>query len=172
MRLTLRTVLAYVDDQLEPIQAREIGARIAESKEASELVARIREVIRRRRTGAPELAGPGSGPDPNLVADYLENVLPPAQVYELERLCQSSDVHLAEIAGCHKILTMVLGQPLEVSEQTKQRMYALGSRKVSLPVPGAEASSQPQMTDGIGVPVKAGTPELPEYLRGSRPSRF
>jgi len=28
------------------------------------------------------------------------------------------------------------------------------------------------MTDGIGVPVKAGTPELPEYLRGSRPSRF
>ena len=62
MRLTLRTILAYLDDQLEPIQAREIGERISQSKEASALVTRIKEVIRRRRVGAPELAGPGSGP--------------------------------------------------------------------------------------------------------------
>jgi len=127
MRLTLRTLLAYLDDVLEPAQAREIGEKLAENKEAAQLVARIRDVIRRRRIAAPELAGPGSGPDPNLVSSYLENSLEPGRVVELEKLFMESDIHLAEVAACHKILTMVLGQPLDVSEDVRERMYALGA---------------------------------------------
>lgn len=127
MRLTLRTLLAYLDDVLEPAQAREIGEKLAENKEAAQLVARIREVLRRRRIGAPELAGPGSGPDPNLVSSYLENALEPNRVVELEKLFMESDIHLAEVAACHKILTMVLGQPIDVSEDVRERMYALGA---------------------------------------------
>ncbi|MCA9082374.1 MAG: hypothetical protein KDA58_17575, partial [Planctomycetaceae bacterium] len=73
MRLTLRTLLAYVDDTLPAVQAREIGTRIAESPEAAKLMQKLREVIRRRRVSAPSLTGPGSGPDPNLVAEYLES---------------------------------------------------------------------------------------------------
>ncbi|MCA8995818.1 MAG: hypothetical protein KDA80_02505 [Planctomycetaceae bacterium] len=173
MRLTLRTILAYLDDQLEPIQAREIGERISQSKEASALVTRIKEVIRRRRVGAPELAGPGSGPDPNLVSDYLENVLAPSQVLELERLCQASDIHLAEVAACHKILTMVLGQKIEVPEATRQRMHALGSRKApSAPSP-TESTLQP-MTEGIGNAVAAQSLDdgLPDFLARRKQSRF
>lgn len=163
MRLTLRTVLAYLDDVLEPSAAREIGEKIAESKEAEALVLRIRDVIRRRRVGAPELAGPGSGPDPNLVADYLENSLPPAQVVELERLCQKSDVHLAEVAACHKILTMVMSQPMDASDAMRERMYALGLDRSPPPpegeIDGAAMSHDLQAPSGHAL--KNG---LPEYL--------
>ena len=103
MRLTLRTLLAYVDDTLPPAQAREIGTRIAEVPEAAVLMQKLRDVIRRRRISAPNLTGPGSGPDPNIVGDYLESSLAPADVVELEQLCYRSDMHLAEVAACHKI---------------------------------------------------------------------
>src|SRR5207247_7234702 len=69
MRLTLRTLLAYLDDILEPTQAREIGEKLNESSFASSLVSRIREVMRRRRLTAPTLSGPGVGIDPNTVAE-------------------------------------------------------------------------------------------------------
>ena len=121
MRLTLRTLLAYLDDVLEPNEAREIGQKINESQEAAELVAQVRESIRRRRIGAPELSGPGSGPDPNIVSEYLENVLAPGQVVEFEQLCRQSELHLAEVAACHKILTMVMGQPIDVSDDLRER---------------------------------------------------
>jgi len=162
MRLTLRTILAYLDDVLEPAQARELGEKIAESKEAADLMSRIREVLRRRRIGAPELAGPGSGPDPNMVSDYLENLLPPEQVVELERLCQSSDMHLAEVAACHKILSMVIGNPIDVSDEMRERMYAMGTAKV---VPETvEAATIPAMAEGMdGVDPHAHS-GIPDYL--------
>lgn len=162
MRLTLRTLLAYLDDVLEPAQAREIGEKIAESKEATELVARIRDVVRRRRIGAPELAGPGSGPDPNIVSDYLENLLPPAQVVELERLCQTSDVHLAEVAACHKILSMVVGHPIDVSDEMRERMYGLGVARASVDAVGIGAA--PVMAEGMSSVETGADVGLPEYL--------
>ncbi|TWT57888.1 hypothetical protein KOR42_12550 [Thalassoglobus neptunius] len=165
MRLTLRTVLAYLDDVLEPNQARELGEKISQSKEATELINKIQAAIRRRRIGAPELAGPGSGPDPNVVSEYLENVLPPDQVVEFERLCRQSDVHLAEVAACHKILTMVVGQPVEVSDSLRDRMYALGTSKSEFPHP-AQAQNVQAMTSGIGNNhPKDHTEGIPEYLR-------
>ena len=48
MRLTLRTLLAYLDDTLDPSQAREIGQKVAESHVAQELIDRIKKVTRRR----------------------------------------------------------------------------------------------------------------------------
>ena len=77
MRLTLRTLLAYLDDILEPAQAKEIGSKISESNFAVELVNRIRDVMRRRRSTSPDLVGPPSGLDANVVAESLDNVLPP-----------------------------------------------------------------------------------------------
>jgi hypothetical protein len=126
MRLTLRTLLAYMDDILEPAQAKEIGEKIAQSDFASALSARIKDVLRRRRVTAPEIAGPGSGVDPNAVADYLDNVLSPETVADIERIFLESDVHLAEVAGCHQILTLVLGEPVAIPPESRERMYALG----------------------------------------------
>ena len=132
MRLTLRTLLAYLDDILEPAQAREIGKKIGESNFASTLVNRIREVLRRRRLSAPALSGAESGIDPNSVAEYLDNSLSPAAVADVEKQCLESDVNLAEVAACHQVLTLVLGEPVDILPQSRQRMYALAPARKQL----------------------------------------
>ncbi len=124
MRLTLRTLLAYLDDTLEPAETKLIGQKVAESEAARELIARIKQVTRRRRLTTPPATGPNAF-EPNTVADYLDNALPAEQVAEVEKACLDSDVHLAEIAAVHQILTIVLGQPALVPPTARQRMYGL-----------------------------------------------
>ncbi|MBI3864030.1 MAG: hypothetical protein HY290_19265 [Planctomycetia bacterium] len=191
MRLTLRTLLAYLDDILEPAQAKEIGDKLNESSFASSLVSRIREVMRRRRLTAPTLSGPGVGIDPNTVAEYLDNTLPPDGVADVEKICLESDVHLAEAAACHQILTLALGEPVEVATQTRDRMYALGpaASKVVLPPSIAtrgelseeslddvlsqaqSASASPRNGQHVVTPAKKS--EIPDYLRsGSNVKRM
>ena len=126
MRLTLRTLIAYLDDELQPDQAKEIGLKLTESSYATALGERIKEVMRRRRLSAPELFGKGAGLDLNLVAEYLDSELTPAEVVDVEKICLDSDMHLAEVAACHQILTLVLGDPVEVRSETRSRMYGLG----------------------------------------------
>jgi hypothetical protein len=132
MRLTLRTLLAYLDDTLEPSEIKRIGQKVAESETARELIARIKSVTRRRRLTTPPLTGSADKFEPNTVAEYLDNALPPEQVEEIEKICLESDVHLAEIGACHQILTLVLGEPALVPPSAKRRMYGLaGGGKVS-----------------------------------------
>jgi hypothetical protein len=131
VRLTLRTLLAYLDDTLDPAEIKRIGQKVAESETARELIARIKSVTRRRRLTTPPLTGSADKFDPNTVAEYLDNSLPPEQVEEIEKICLESDVHLAEIGTCHQILTLVLGEPALVPPSAKRRMYALGGGKRS-----------------------------------------
>src|SRR5438270_13495217 len=131
MRLTLRTLLAYIDDTLDPAQAREIGAKVAESPVAQELMERIRKVTRRRGLTVPPTAGPDKI-DANTVAEYLDNDLGSDRVAEVEELALNSDVHLAEIAACHQILTLVLGEPARVPPTARQRMYELNKGRESV----------------------------------------
>ena len=98
MRLTLRTLLAYLDDMLDPAETKLIGQKVAESDHAQELIARIKQVTRRRRLTTPPATGPNAF-EPNTVAEYLDNTLSPEQVAEVEKACLESDVHLAEIAA-------------------------------------------------------------------------
>ncbi len=123
MRLTLRTLLAYLDDTLPASEAKSMGAKLAESEPAQEIVERIKNVIRRRRLTVPPAA---SRMDPNTIAEYLDNEITPELAEELERICLSSDVHLAEAAACHQILSLVLGEPTAAPEDVVKRMYALG----------------------------------------------
>ena len=65
MRLTLRTLLAYLDDTLDPDEAKTIGQKVAESDTAQELIERIKQVTRRRRLTVPPATGPGAKFDAN-----------------------------------------------------------------------------------------------------------
>ncbi len=169
MRLTLRTLLAYLDDVLEPTTLKEIGVRVSESAPAAATVARIKEVVRRRRIAAPELTGSGSAPDPNLVAEYLDNTLAHDAIPALEKLCLESDMHLAEVASAHQILTAVLGEPVEVLASTRERMYALVSQ-APLVEPRAKAESPVSETAAQALAITTATPTVrqpmtPDYLQ-------
>src|SRR5262245_42386941 len=137
MRLTLRTLLAYLDDTLDPSQAKEIGQKVAESPVARDLVERIKKVTRRRGLAAPPATGPDHV-DANTIAEYLDNDLPADKVAEVEELALNSDVVLAEIAACHQILTLVLGGPAHAPPPARERMYALVKGRES--IPGRRAS--------------------------------
>ena len=170
MRLTLRTLLAYMDDILEPSQAKEIGLKISESAYASDLTKRIREVMRRRRISAPDLDGSGQGIDANVVSEYLDNVLSPEAVTEIEKICLDSDVQLAEAAACHQILTLVMGDPIEVSEATRHRMYALGPASVEAAAPAVgkvEVAPAEPVSAPVASPAASGDfhSTVPDYLK-------
>ncbi|MBX3425783.1 MAG: hypothetical protein KF688_08895 [Pirellulales bacterium] len=138
MRLTLRTLLAYMDDILDPTDHEELGRKIEASDFATELIHRSRDASRRLRLGAPpvladddDIHGGGRELDPNTMAEYLDNVLPPDDVAEFERAClapgNQGDMLLAEAVSCHHVLTMVLGEPAEVDVDLRRRVYELGA---------------------------------------------
>ena len=112
MRLTLRTLQAWLDDTLSPNEVRAIGRQVAESTYTQELVERINRVTRQRRLTVPSSKG-ADAQDPNSVASYLDNELDAEQVAELEKRCLVSDVHLAEVASVHQILSLI-GQKAKV----------------------------------------------------------
>lgn len=156
MRLTLRTLLAYLDDTLEPAQARLIGQKVSESEAAQELIARIKQVTRRRRLTTPPATGPGARLDPNTIAEYLDNELAVEEVATVEETCLGSDVHLAEVAACHQILTLVLGEPAMVPPFARQRMYGLIQGREAIPyrkppaVPSPSAAERASASDDEG----------------------
>ncbi|AMV27658.1 hypothetical protein VT84_24875 [Gemmata sp. SH-PL17] len=133
-RLTLRTLLAYIDDTLNPTETRSLGRKVAASDEARELVERIKKVTRRRglKTPVPTDADDETA-DPNTVAEYLDNTLDSDTLKQLEETCLASDVHLAEVAACHQILTLVLTEPVRVPPRAHRRMYGLQSAPAATP---------------------------------------
>jgi hypothetical protein len=196
MRLTLRTLLAYLDGILDGQDAEEIGKKVEESEFATGLVHRVRDVMRRLRLGAPSLpdssleppdhersrdraSDHGPGLDPNTVAEYLDNTLTPDSVTDFEKVCLDSDVHLAEVASCHQVLTLVLGEPAEVEPESRQRMYQLKDVPIGgkTPPPMSGATTAPPVSVPLSLDLgdddleerKSRTkPTVPEYLREPR----
>ena len=151
MRLTLRTLLAWKDDTLEPHQVREIGKQVAESPFAQELSDRIDRVTRQRRLAVPGSSGP-DGTDPNIVAGYLDNDLDPDAVAEFETRCLKSDVNLAEAASVHQILSL-LGQKVKVPDEARKRMYQLVKGREAITTRPA-AATRPVVKEPVTKPIQ------------------
>ena len=118
MRLTLRTLLAYLDDILEAEDAQQLGQKIQESEVATQLMHRIRHVVGQLRGESVSALAEGLAKDANFVAEYLDNTMPPEKVAEFERLCLESDGLLAEVAACHQIRASVLPNRAMSSRRT------------------------------------------------------
>lgn len=141
IRLTLRTLLAYLDDTLPPSDAKVIGQKLAENEEARQLAERIRILIRKRSLSTPATGSEGSSTDPNVVAAYLSDSLNTEMVEKFEKLSLESDVSLAELAACHQILTLLLSDQVRVPPTAYKRMYGLVKGKESIPgrTPGRQS---------------------------------
>lgn len=167
MRLTLRTLLAYIDNILDPKDQEELAQKVNASDVAHDLLHRTRDVTHRLRLPAPPLDSSGPYSDPNMMAEYLDNVLPPDDVPHFERRCleleefPDADSYLAEAANCHHVLTMVLGQRAEIDPELKQQLYALADKaNHSAPQVAHETAAPPP-------PLEPHSPEVPDYLRAS-----
>ncbi len=182
MRLTLRTMLAFMDEvDLTPEDHQDIGRKIEESEFASNLMHRIRDVTRRMRLAAPKVSGRGMGLDPNTVAEYIDNELPGERVPDFERICLESDVHLAEVACCHQILSIVLREAAEVDPHLRRRMYLIIDQAEGRSAPRRELETATASTMAGAAtngrdeePARSSRPklEVPEYLRSGSRSRF
>lgn len=152
MRLTLRTLLAYLDNTLEPQDAQALREKLAESGFATQLVQRIRDSLADASLPSPSPEAMGPVEEANVISEYLDSTLPAEQVAEIERACLESGPQLAEAAACHQILTMVLGKPAQVSPELRTRIYELPERSVDEIAAGGNFSSvnvpveQPQLT--------------------------
>jgi len=143
VRLTLRSLLAFMHGLLGPQEAEDLARKIEESPVARNLMCRIQDLMRQRRLGAPEVDERRANLDPNTVAEYLDHVLPPDRVPDFERICLESDLHLAELTACHQILAAVLTEPIEIPPGTRERMYGLIDKLESgAASPKAESSAE------------------------------
>jgi hypothetical protein len=111
MRLTVRTLLAWLDHVLPADEHGELDAKVAGSAAAQQLVDRIRRVVKQPTISPPRLDGRGLAADPNSVAEYLDNCLEHDRLEAFERICIESDAHLAEVAACHEILATLARDP-------------------------------------------------------------
>ena len=132
MRLTLRTLLAWLDGVLPDGEQQELGAKVSSSVVATHLVDRIRTAVGRTAIGAPKTDGRGLTEDPNSVAEYLDNTLSSDQLEAFERICIESELHLAEVAACHGLLAELARDPTvqhglhgDERQRIQQRLWGL-----------------------------------------------
>jgi len=125
MRLTLRTLLAYLDRALDTEDDAAIAEKLKQSEFASKLVERVKACLTNDVLSAPSVTAMGTADDANRIGEYLDSVLSAEQVAEVERICLESDPHLAEVAACHQVLTLVLAKPAEIPLALRHRIYQM-----------------------------------------------
>ncbi|QDV71173.1 hypothetical protein Poly24_49070 [Rosistilla carotiformis] len=147
MRLTVRTLLAYLDHVL-PEEANEaLSAKLRDSPYATQLADKIKASIQRTDLGTPAVGAVHPIEDANTIAEYLDNVLPGERIPEVERVLLESDVHMSEAAACHQILTLVLSRPALVPHGLRDRIYQLSQGLAAAGEATVVRSDGPSLSD-------------------------
>lgn len=141
MRLTLRTLLAYLDRILPAEALADLAQQVDGNATAESLIKRIRRAVARPEIPAPKLDGRGLANDANSVAEFLDNSLPGDRLAAFEKICLESDLHLAEVAACHELLAEIArddaaAQPLDAASH--DRLLQLFHHRAALEAAAAE----------------------------------
>ncbi|MFM8951581.1 MAG: hypothetical protein ACKOOF_00730 [Planctomycetaceae bacterium] len=153
MRLTLRTLLAWMDGVLPAESAGQLAEKVAGSAVAQTLANRIRDVATRPAIAAAPPEGRGLAADPNAAAEFLDNVLPAERLAAFERVCIESDMQLAEVADCHRLLAdLTAGRAvvggIDASLAERLRAIALSERAA----PAAPPTGRAPLDSGAMLP--------------------
>ncbi len=159
MRLTLRTLLAFLDNVLTPSEKASLGDKISKSQTSRGIIERIRRVLVSPNLSAPKIGTPNSANDPNPIAEYIDNTYPANKISEIEIQCLSDDARLAEVAACHQILTLALKQPVSVPPDLKAKIVGL-------------QSNHHQTVDGLTKPKNSGSRKPVRFQRWLRSARI
>ena len=108
MRLTLRTLLAYLDGSLPAPLVADVERQLQAHETARQLLERMQQVVSRVRQEPPRLDPRDAMADPNRMAEYLDGTLDLDLLVDHERACLESDALLAEVVAGHQILSRLL----------------------------------------------------------------
>lgn len=173
MRLTLRTLLAWLDSLLPPEEQQALAEKVAASPLAPKLVRRIQDVVENAGLGVPRVDARGLTDDANSVAEYLDNCLAADRLEEFERICIESDMHLGEVASCHGVLAEMSRDPAAVAPldaaARKRLLVAVRDHLAAHPLDAAGKDAEP----GGHRPAEdaAGRPVLRQSENANRPRR-
>jgi len=158
MRLTVRTLLAWIDETLGADDQAALGEKVAASGVAPRLVERITTVVAHPAVTAPAPVGRGLADDPNTAAEFLDNALDPERLEAFERVCVESDAHLADVAASHRILAEIARDAAVVEPLDGPRRRALLERARARVVTAARSTAGPRQPAGGGPVTPADAP--------------
>ncbi len=172
MRLTLRTLLAYLDGILPAAARDDLAKQVDGNATAESLIKRIRRAVARPEIPAPKVDGRGLADDANTVAEYLDNSLPADRLADFEKICLESDLHLAEVAACHELLAQVARdaaviKPLDAASH--DRLLQLFHHRAAVEAAAAERDEARENAVAVRTAVEQArhTPR-PDTTRGGR----
>ena len=147
MRLTLRTLLNWINQNLSESDSHIIAQKVEESELAKNLKTQIETVMEIPDLPALNVLDGTPLGNANSTAEYLDNSMLPEKTQDFERFCIHSDMILAEAASCHFILSRVLTEMPEPSPQLRGRLLSLyqyigTDDEYSLPPKQNEAASE------------------------------
>lgn len=146
MRLTLRTLLNWINNNLSEEDAALVAQKVEESELAKALKTQIEGIMGQQKLPAPELLDGTPKGNANSAAEYLDNSMDPVLTPDFEKFCIHSDIMLGEIAGCHQILSRALTQKLDLAPELRAKLCDLykfidANDESSIPLP--QTKSQP-----------------------------
>jgi cytoskeletal protein RodZ len=173
MRLTLRTLLAYLDGILPADARADLAKQVDGNATAEGLIKRIHRAVARPEIPAPKLDGRGLADDANSVAEFLDNSLPADRLAAFEKICLESDLHLAEVAACHQLLAEIArddaaAKPLDAASH--ERLLQLFHHRAAVEAAAAERDEARENAVAVRAAVEQArhTPQIDAVVTAGR----